>query len=347
MANFEVNLQDQCKNDAAQSSKQTDSGKIRSRERWVLLSKAVKSKQYQMLLTNNSVNNCNADLSSLIKTYGLMDYVIAPNDCCDDNEEKWFNAQWNSLYKVDYEKSDVNLFIRFGDNRLTFEELAGFDNSGNIRLWPCEELLAYLFAYGILKDKIFGKVICELGAGMTALAGLVISALKLQKQIYLTDGNIRCVQNIEQNVNKNFSNNEQNINVQLLRWGYQEDYKQLMHKIETIICADCLFATKAHNDLLNTIDDLLIIEDNVNNENISQTFGTVFIVAPKRGNSMKQFINLVHQDKRFFLNVFENYNQIFSFCYETLQKNNGKQIDSDSYYPYLLVMRRVSSSNEK
>ena len=41
----------------------------------------------------------------------------------------------------------------------------GVDNTGNVRLWPCEELLAWL-ALTQLHDAVVGRCVVELGAGM-------------------------------------------------------------------------------------------------------------------------------------------------------------------------------------
>lgn len=348
MANPELDPLEQYKDGSRHHrlKKEIEANKSRSRERWILLSKAVKSKRYQLLESNGSTSVALSE-SDEPKTYGLMEYSLAANGCTE-SDPKWVCAEWSPHCKVEYENADVKLYLRFGDNRLTFEELAGFDNSGNIRLWPCEELLAYLFAYGILKDKIHGTVICELGAGMTALAGLVIGSLSLHSRIYLTDGNPRCVANIEAIVKRNFSNPaESGINVQQLRWGRRDDYGQLLHKMENIICADCLFATKSHGDLLDTFDDLLVkpATTTTSAQVVAHT-GAVFMLAPARGNSMSTFVTLVHTDGRFAVKVFEHYNQLFTRHYQTIASAaSTKSFDSDSYFPYLLVLKRAKAES--
>ena len=70
------------------------------------------------------------------------------------------------------------------------------DNTGNTRTWPCEELLAFyllenpeiLHSLKVSDQKLS---ICELGAGMSGLAGFSV-ALKYKEDIYealISDGN--------------------------------------------------------------------------------------------------------------------------------------------------------------
>lgn len=198
-----------------------------SRVRWKLLSAAVKSKKFNRSSTLDSTyepSTCSssdasstpntpelsessgdhslsllANCSSLIQAYNLMTYAHL--------DSTWITCTWNPILL----QSPLELFFKFVPPSLTVQDLAGFDNSGNVRLWPCEELLAYLI-YGPLQHRIRKTKILELGAGMTALAGLVaiwnsyleFQNLELESEIHLTDGNERCVANIGQVVRRNF-----------------------------------------------------------------------------------------------------------------------------------------------
>ena len=64
------------------------------------------------------------------------------------------------------------------------------DNTGNVRTWPSEEVLAY---YLSKKDDVKSKSIIELGAGQSGLAGLVYAQRYLDSEIVITDGNKDCV----------------------------------------------------------------------------------------------------------------------------------------------------------
>jgi Lysine methyltransferase len=65
--------------------------------------------------------------------------------------------------------------------------LRGFDNTGNIRIWPSEEVLAF---YCVEQRAQFAqKRVLELAAGMSGLAGLVVAALADATRVMITDGN--------------------------------------------------------------------------------------------------------------------------------------------------------------
>lgn len=192
-----------------------------SRVRWKLLSAAVKSKQFKRTSTTDSLCEAStssssdasssvpqtpelsessgdhslsllSQCSSLVQAYALMTYAHL--------DSTWITCTWNPVL---LQSSPLELFFKFVPPSLTVQDLAGFDNSGNVRVWPCEELLAYLL-YGPLQQRIRKTRILELGAGMTALAGLVAIALDMGPEIHLTDGNERCVTNIGEIVRRNF-----------------------------------------------------------------------------------------------------------------------------------------------
>lgn len=86
------------------------------------------------------------------------------------------------------------------DQVTKLEDIQGFNNTGNIRIWPSEECLAYL----LLKNpsKVEGKRVLELGAGMTGLAGLVASHFT-SSNVLLSDGNDKSVENLQRVVSRN------------------------------------------------------------------------------------------------------------------------------------------------
>lgn len=299
-----------------------------------------------------------------IKTYGFMKYVCqrttaatitthvnetcADVDECANLNERWIKCKWNAdVIENDHQMEkckNMNLQLKLVENRLTFQDLAGFDNSGNVRIWPCEELLAYLVTFGVLKDKMENKVVLEIGAGMTALAGLTLVYLNACRRLYLTDGNRRCIKNIETIVDRNFERIvdpakqcaigskfvlAKDVHVQQLRWGIVSDYQHLRGKIEVIIGADILFVSNSHADLLNTIDTLLV-----------EHVGSVFILSPSRGKTCRSWIDFVRSDGRFSINMFESFCSRFASIYHELYKQNPHGWNHDAYFPFLLVMTR-------
>lgn len=89
------------------------------------------------------------------------------------------------------------------------------DNTGNVREWPSEEILAF---YLVQRDaRATEKVsqgaqrrrVIELGAGKSGLVGLA-SACSLSRidpaleyEVVITDGNERCVESLQVNVDLN------------------------------------------------------------------------------------------------------------------------------------------------
>ena len=53
----------------------------------------------------------------------------------------------------------------------------GVDNTGNVRVWAAEEVLVHMLCCEEQRELCKGKNICELGAGMSGLAGLCVGAV--------------------------------------------------------------------------------------------------------------------------------------------------------------------------
>ncbi|OTF73774.1 hypothetical protein BLA29_009490, partial [Euroglyphus maynei] len=165
---------------------------------------------------------------NLIETYGLINYhyhyTENGSNSIDSNDE-WIECQWNKRLEDDFSDTDIDdddedagatnirdnnnqqlkLYIKLVHNRLKLKDLAGFDNSGNVRVWSSEEVMGYLLAHNRnVQARLQGRILCELGSGCSALAGLIAAQSGLATEIYLTDGNERCVLNIEQIVQRNF-----------------------------------------------------------------------------------------------------------------------------------------------
>lgn len=66
------------------------------------------------------------------------------------------------------------------------------DNTGNMRVWPSEEILtAYLLDSPLLPEILAGSVI-ELGAGKSGLIAFTLAKLNCPK-VVVSDGNAQCV----------------------------------------------------------------------------------------------------------------------------------------------------------
>jgi hypothetical protein len=94
--------------------------------------------------------------------------------------------QWYAM-SVPSVDSSFSVKVRFLNGPTDLKNLVGFNNTGNICLWPSEEIMTY---FCVKNSSIFdNKSVCELGGGMTCLAGLMISKCSQPKEVFLTDGN--------------------------------------------------------------------------------------------------------------------------------------------------------------
>ncbi|KAK6103538.1 putative methyltransferase family protein [Brugia pahangi] len=155
--------------------------------------------------------------------------------------------------------------------------LAGFNNSGNIRIWPSEECLAYY----LLKHEqlVRNKTVLELGCGMIGLSGLT-SAVLGATEVVLTDGNEKSVENIQQIIETNKLNSH--VTCFVLHWNAAISKKQF----DAILCADCLFFTEEHSTLLNCISRHL------------KPGGIAYVMAPDRGGTVRAFLDLIYEEQK-------------------------------------------------
>lgn len=77
------------------------------------------------------------------------------------------------------------------------------DNTGNVCLWPSEEVLGWVLLS--LADSLNGKRVCELGAGMTGLAGMALACVSQPAEILITDGNPQCAECLQRNIQANMA----------------------------------------------------------------------------------------------------------------------------------------------
>ena len=157
------------------------------------------------------------------------------------------------------------------------------DNTGNVREWPSEEVLAYYLVQrekqrvNEQSDPVAGQRIIELGAGKSGLVGLV-RACQLKNQgatdyeVVITDGNETCVENLQRNVALN--PNLGAINATVLLWDRNVDPEPILGKFDQILISDCLFFEAFHIDLVYTIKQL------------AKPDAEILIAAPERGRTM-------------------------------------------------------------
>lgn len=233
----------------------------------------------------------------------------------DSEDYEWFNISVPNIDDLDQVK------VRFYKGPIGLKEMIGFNNTGNVCLWPSEEIMTY---FCIKNSAIFDdKSVCELGGGMTCLGGLMISRCSQPNEVFLTDGNESSFENLEVIC----SDNEFRCSVEccLLQWSKETNYGDLENRFDYIICADCLFFDDFREDLCATIWKLLKID------------GTCLIFAPNRQNSFHKFVDMAKL--HFECMIVHDYDMEV-WERHLHEKENNPNYDEDIHYPLLLKLKK-------
>ena len=202
-------------------------------------------------------------------------------------------------------EENIFTYIDIYKPKIDYEINDKINNTGNIQIWPSEEILAFYILSNYKKFE--NKCIIELGSGFSGLGSLIIGKFIKYKKIKVTDGNKRCVESITRNIKLN----NILIDSELLVWDkysiYNEDY-------DIIIISDCLFFKNYHIDLIYTI------KSNLKDD------GICIIISPPRGDSMELFL----KEASSFFNV-------------SIKKEELNFIDFDvnGFNPYFIEMSKI------
>ncbi|KAF1765834.1 hypothetical protein GCK72_005787 [Caenorhabditis remanei] len=254
---------------SATSSAPSSTSSIRARRNWSVFSERLRE------TLSKSRKSSTAD--SLI----LFD-VKCVEISSEDSDCMWIYQRDISSFDSDFDDFDdshLRIFKFFPPNKPTsLHSLAsGFDNTGNVRIWPGSEALAWL----ILKDSSSilarGNRILELGAGFLGLSSFLIAKKFPETTVWITDGNLESINSLKQirNANPDFLNR---VHVQQLIWG-QDQLKT--SRFNTILAADCVFFTEHHESLMKCIHSHLAPN------------GNAVISSPRRKQSLQKFLDYV------------------------------------------------------
>lgn len=254
----------------------------------------------------------------------------------DDGEEVTCGSSWKLYSSLDGDCGgatagrQVCAVVRHLPQQLTLDSLTGFNNTGNVCIWPAEEVMAYYCLRQ--QEKYKGKSVLELGGGMTGLAGLMLSLTGLPSCVRLTDGNLASVNNIRHIIKANEENfGMVDISAEVLVWN-QEFLDSDYPVFDYVICADCLFFTELHSCLAQVICKLLALG------------GEALLFNPRRSGTLHQFLQLVAVKGSLRVEEREKYEEEVwrrheRLCEEEDCCNNYKP---DLHYP---VMLRLTHSN--
>lgn len=120
-------------------------------------------------------------------SYDLVKPTILENAVADPGST-WYE------YRTCLDHVVFDVEVRRINKNFTANELIGFNNTGNVCVWPSEECLAYY----LLKNQSIcrNKTVLELGGGMSCLAGVFVAKYSGPAGVTLTDGNVTSVDNV-------------------------------------------------------------------------------------------------------------------------------------------------------
>lgn len=283
-----------------------------ARKRWRLLARALQRNKQEL-------DKLSEDIISVrrITSFGLLN-LSQLEHISNDPDAHWFE------YSVTIHEEIYSLKIRHLIKTITPVDLMGFNNTGNVCVWPSEEVLAY---YALCNKEAFdGKTVLELGGGMTCLAGLLIAKYTDAANVCLTDGNISSVDNVQHIVDENGFKDSSKVSCFVLQWGTPGKNKILY---DIVLAADCLFFDDGRSDLV-TIMWASLAEN-----------GQALVTAPKRGSTLDKFKAEAEQIG-FICTTFEYYNQQI-WDRHLLLKSNNASYDEDIHYPILLHLLKPKS----
>lgn len=273
-------------------------------KRWMTLSNAIMKRKGQEMMAIQAEEQ-----------FLIFEAVTLPEVSCSG---RWYRVNFTAEDKMSVE---VHIYAA---HNLSLNELIGFNNTGNIRLWLSEECLAHFLIHH--RTICFDKTVLELGAGMVGLAGLAAAKLGA-REVVLTDGNSKSVENMQVIIEKNRMCGK--LSSTLLKW---DQHIGLRKSFDRIICADCLFFSAEHEALLSCTYSHL------------ESGGVAYFMAPDRHGTAKRFLNCIYNDSKKWKSVeviFRlDYEQEFYSKLNDLNCDQRFELNADVQKPILIVLRK-------
>ena len=289
-------------------------------ERWKILKRAILAAKKDSEMEQNvaSVRRFNR--------FGVLALSDPPSDPvrAPASPEQWVQYSYTSRDSSNPPLT-VESSVKLLEDNVSLEAMMGFNNTGNVCVWPSEEVMAY---YCLEHTSMFqGAAVCELGCGMTGLAGLMLACSKTSSCVVLTDGNETSVQNVRENVLANqwqFGGTE--VSASVLQWDAAsvKASSAFCGMFDYVICADCLFFEDLHSELAQVIDTLLKPDG-----------AKALLFAPRRGNTLDKFCTVAK--KYFEVEQTVQYDERLWRIHQENSRDN-EIYSPDLHYPLLITL---------
>lgn len=237
------------------------------------------------------------------------------------NDGNWIVYRLRNKANVEYKA-----MVHYVNKTFTPNDLMGFNNTGNICVWPSEEALAY---YCVAKMDFFrGKRMLELGGGMTCLAGLLVAKYAAADCVHLTDGNCVSVENVRNTLSWNGLGDNVNVRSSILKWEHAlSDSNNNCEPYDCILSADCLFFDNARSALVDALWHFLASD------------GCAIVMAPYRGQTLDSFVKEAIV-KGFMCRIDECYDDLV--WRKHLQCKEMSFYNENIHYPLLIELTKPS-----
>lgn len=298
-------------------------------DRWKILRQAILSDKVndnKQLVYSSSVRSFSSfGLFTTIQHGGKLEGT--PLSSLDD-ADNWVHYEVTIDRKIN-RPIIAEVVVKFVQEKPSLQTLVGFNNTGNICVWLAEEVMAF---YCLKHLEMFeGANICELGGGMTSLAGILLATTHVPSNVFVTDGNQRSVDNVKDIIAANLSLADVNVSAEVLLWDQSFLSKPSTHDstFDFVLCADCLFFTSVHSELVQVIYKLL------------KPNGEALIFAPRRSGTLEQFCSVAKES--FELSCVTKYDDIVWLKHEEALCNNSSSsghYKEDIHYPIMISLKK-------
>lgn len=313
-----------------------------AKRRWKILAKALcnranRSKETTTASTtvtkSASIDRLAADeyLASVRRftSFDLFERIPCTEDG-SESEVAMDDGKWIVYRLSTATNGEYKAMVHYVNQTFTPNDLMGFNNTGNICVWPSEEALAY---HCVAKmDSFRSKCVLELGGGMTCLAGLLVAKYGEADCVHLTDGNCVSVENVRKSFSRNSLDGSVGVHCSVLKWenvvGDNVKNNNNCQPFDYILSADCLFFDNARTALVDALWHLLKLD------------GCAIVMAPYRGQTLDSFVQEA-KVKGFTCRIDERYDEVV--WRKHLQFKETPFYDENIHYPILIELTKPLS----